>query len=481
MPTSGFTLTDGEVLQMNHMSAGAAMGSFFLCSMILVVSGLVYRCPPARPALNRISFRLLLWTMVMELLYDISYTVCVLLKEDDNRGACTASVFGIFMFVGITNYLVTCVALNLCLVLVFGVNVLKLEKWYIMGSFAVGIFVPIVPAALGKFGWDPLLSVCWVTVEDPNSRIVMFVMALYLWQLLSCLLATVFVGITLVTLYMQGRKRERSLNSGTRVGQVTLKEQVSSGGESSENGTKTGSKTKATATTTKTKQQKSASTRTFRDQFISVAIRVSAYPIALIVVNAFIAFADLTISVHGDVDSRGLYAIYVIYYFLYGARGGIFAAIALFVDPSLTRGVSIMYKYWRNGGHVDTSMPVSSGQRSDTQFAGATSTLHGGVLVTVELQEFGNSTEHLPKVSGAGEADYDREEEEEEVMDDKPDVEAIDGTRFSWKSPKEDVEAPAMTEGRPATRFAKKENKRAIARQRKLEAQAAFEQATAQL
>ena len=35
-----------------------------------------------------------------ELLYDISYTVCVLLKEDDNRGACTASVFGIFMFVG---------------------------------------------------------------------------------------------------------------------------------------------------------------------------------------------------------------------------------------------------------------------------------------------------------------------------------------------------------------------------------------------
>ena len=164
-----------------------------------------------------------------------------------------------------------------------------------------------------------------------------------------------------------------------------------------------------------------------------------------------------------------------------GARGGIFAAIALFVDPSLTRGVSIMYKYWRNGGHVDTSMPISSGQRSDTQFAGATSTLHGGVLVTVELQEFGNSTEHLPKVSGAGEADYDREEEEEEVMDDKPNVEAIDGTRFSWKSPKEDVEAPAMTEGRPATRFAKKENKRAIARQRKLEAQAAFEQATAQL
>ena len=79
---------------------------------------------------------------------------------------------------------------------------------------------------------------------------------------------------------MQGRKRERSLNSGTRVGQVTLKEQVSSGGESSENGTKTGSKTKATTTTTKTKQQKSASTRTFRDQFISVAIRVSAYPIA---------------------------------------------------------------------------------------------------------------------------------------------------------------------------------------------------------
>ncbi|KAL1739922.1 hypothetical protein HDZ31DRAFT_48531, partial [Schizophyllum fasciatum] len=400
-------------------------------------------------------------------------------KHDDNRGACTASVFGIFMFVGITNYLVTCVALNLCLVLVFGVNVLKLEKWYIIGSFAIGIFVPIVPAALGKFGWDPLLSVCWVTVEDRDARILMFVMALYLWQLLSCLLATIFVAITIVTLYMQGRSRERSLNSGTRVGQVTLKEQASSGGESSENGTKHGSKTK----TSTTNQQKSISTRTFRDQFIAVAIRVSAYPIALIIVNAFIAFADLMISVHGDVDSRGLYAIYVIYYFLYGARGGIFAAIALFVDPSLTRGVSIMYKYWRNGGHVDTSMPVSSGQRSDTQFAGVTSTLHGGVLVTVELQEFGSSAEHLPKVAGAPGAEHDREEEEEEdeVLDSKPDTGVIDGSRFSWKGPREDVETPATAEERPSTRFAQKENKRAIARQRRLEAQAAFEQATAQL
>ncbi|TRM64485.1 hypothetical protein BD626DRAFT_253251 [Schizophyllum amplum] len=479
MPT--FALTDGEVQKMNYMSAGSAMGSFFLCSMILVVSFMVYKCPPARPTLNRISFRLLIWTMVVELFYDVAYTVCVLLKEDDNRGACTASVVGIFMFVGITNYLVTCVALNLCLVLVFGVNVVKLEKYYVIGSFAVGIFVPIVPATLGTFGWDPLLSVCWVTIEDPNSRIVTFVMALYLWQLLSCLAATIFVAITIGTLYRQGRQRERSLNSGTRVGQVTLKEQVSSGGDSSDNGTKQGSKQGSkTGTTTKAQNQRSMSTRTFRDQFISVAIRVSAYPVALIIVNAFIAFADLTISVHGSVDSRGLYAIYVIYYFLYGARGGIFAAIALFVDPSLTRGVSIMWKYWRNGGHVDTSMPVSSGQR-DTQFAGVTSTVHGGVLVTVELQEF-NSVDELPKIDHTDPDHQDHDDEEEDIgMDDKIDSSRMDGSTFTWKGPKEDVEASPKTDGRPSARFAKKENKRALARQRKIEAQAAFEQATAQL
>ena len=34
-----------------------------------------------------------------------------------------------------------------------------LERWYVGGSIVLGMGVPIVPAALGHFGYDPVLEV----------------------------------------------------------------------------------------------------------------------------------------------------------------------------------------------------------------------------------------------------------------------------------------------------------------------------------
>lgn len=109
----------------------------------------------------------------------------------------------------ITNYLLMCVALNLCLVLVFGVRVARLEKYYVIGSFFLGIAVPLVPAIKGSFGyvflsgqncipdmiisWDPLLSICWITSSSKNDRIITLLFSLYFWQILSCVLTLLFV------------------------------------------------------------------------------------------------------------------------------------------------------------------------------------------------------------------------------------------------------------------------------------------------
>lgn len=60
-----YELTHDVIDTMNRMSAGCAIGSIVLCSMILFMSLIVHSCPAARPSLDRISFRLLLWTMVM--------------------------------------------------------------------------------------------------------------------------------------------------------------------------------------------------------------------------------------------------------------------------------------------------------------------------------------------------------------------------------------------------------------------------------
>lgn len=38
-----------------------------------------------------------------------------------------------------------------------------LERWYILGSVILGFGVPLVPAALGHFGLDPIYNVCYFT------------------------------------------------------------------------------------------------------------------------------------------------------------------------------------------------------------------------------------------------------------------------------------------------------------------------------
>lgn len=75
------------------------------------------------------------------------------------------------------------------------------------------------------------------------------------------------------------------------------------------------------------------------DRFVSIAIRVSLYPITLVVINGIIAIGDLYISLHGGVKSKAVYGLYCVYYLFYGVRGVTFAALAAFVDPCLGKGL----------------------------------------------------------------------------------------------------------------------------------------------
>jgi hypothetical protein len=49
----------------------------------------------------------------------------------------------------------------------------RLERWYVGVSIALGMFIPIIPAGLGHFGYDPILDVWYVSkqTDDPRQRI----------------------------------------------------------------------------------------------------------------------------------------------------------------------------------------------------------------------------------------------------------------------------------------------------------------------
>lgn len=73
-------------------------------------------------------------------------------------------------WLGVTNWLITCVALNLELVLVHLFNGLVLEKYYLLGTLVINLGTTLPPLIKGKFGWDDVIGVCWLTSADSNDR-----------------------------------------------------------------------------------------------------------------------------------------------------------------------------------------------------------------------------------------------------------------------------------------------------------------------
>ena len=55
------------------ISVSAAIVSCFLCLFILSAAAWIYTKPWARSSIDRVSFRLFLWSMLFEVLYDIAY------------------------------------------------------------------------------------------------------------------------------------------------------------------------------------------------------------------------------------------------------------------------------------------------------------------------------------------------------------------------------------------------------------------------
>lgn len=135
------------------------------------------------------------------------------------------------------------------------------------------------------------------------------------------------------------------------------------------------------------------------DRFIRIALRVSLYPLAMIIVNTLIAAGDLFITVNG-VTTTPAYALYCVYYWFYGGRGMVFCCLALFVDPCLSKGV---YAAWR-AKHPTThdTHPAEAKEPWGSEFAapgvGPVNTIDNAPVATV-LDSFGGDGVAAPQNS----------------------------------------------------------------------------------
>ncbi|KAJ7926254.1 hypothetical protein B0H13DRAFT_2313821 [Mycena leptocephala] len=116
----------------------------------------------SRPHLNRVSFRLLVPFL------SVVFGVRTLVSMNETSPGCSFAAFLTLTAPFFSAYIFCCVALNLQLVLVYGVNGNKMEKYYLFGAaFLCGVCsIPIWAA--GRLGWDAQDRICWV--KDPTSK-----------------------------------------------------------------------------------------------------------------------------------------------------------------------------------------------------------------------------------------------------------------------------------------------------------------------
>ncbi|KAJ7088769.1 hypothetical protein B0H15DRAFT_930845 [Mycena belliarum] len=181
---------------------------------ILVLCAFAYTAlhSAAKQHLNRVSFRLLTYALVANLIYG-----CCFLSAAEATGPspqCSFTVFLINLSTLFSGGICFCIALNLELVLVQGCNGKRLEKWYIIGTAAVCALVTIPPYAAGQLGWNELNQACWYSAS--NQRDLMgWVIGTQVFWVLFMAIGEGIVFLLIVRYFISFEDKQRRIHSGS--------------------------------------------------------------------------------------------------------------------------------------------------------------------------------------------------------------------------------------------------------------------------
>ncbi|KAJ7021872.1 hypothetical protein C8F04DRAFT_1139610 [Mycena alexandri] len=160
--------------------AFAAAAVAFISSILAAYAWTAYN-PVSRPYLNRVSFRLLIYALVANL----ANVACQFVIVKSGPGAACNGILFLanvsYMFSGVMFF---CMALNLQLVLVHGVNGQNMEKYYILGAVVLPLACAIPPYAAGAFGYWAVNDTCWYNSPNPAVQLRWWVGTLGLWMFL---------------------------------------------------------------------------------------------------------------------------------------------------------------------------------------------------------------------------------------------------------------------------------------------------------
>ncbi|KAF5373753.1 hypothetical protein D9758_000944 [Tetrapyrgos nigripes] len=338
-----------------------------LCFLVLVFYGITALNRKGRKHLDRVSFRLLVYSLVFNILYGISFAVTA--AQTGPGSLCTFGAFAVNFTLTFAIFFTTCIAINLELVLVHRLSGKMMEKYYIIGTTILGIVLNVPPYGLHQFGFHEASGVCWYKNPDDKLRLHWLIGTQSFWMAFAA-----FIEI-LNTRYLQKASTPGHTHSLAS----------SSGAGTTRSGT--------SATRTTSFWSGTSSTQTAADdvsrKYRGVIIRIALYPIASLLINSPTIALDIysvVVPLTNDLDFRLL----VVDLILYGLRTLLYAILA-FGDPSFIRAVKEIRgkptsrRSTGDTGHTVSHARFAGGRR---QADSAITTMGGGPLaVNVELQK----------------------------------------------------------------------------------------------
>ncbi|KAJ7811277.1 hypothetical protein B0H14DRAFT_3880144 [Mycena olivaceomarginata] len=140
-----------------------------LCAVVLMIFAYTASKRRSRPHLHRVSFRLLVYAMVSNLILSVTMiSMEALMAGPISPAGCTFAGFASNASLLFSACMYCCMALNLQLVLIHGVNGLMMEKYHVIGSSLLVAMCNFPPLAGGQLGFYD--NLCWFSNQDPVVR-----------------------------------------------------------------------------------------------------------------------------------------------------------------------------------------------------------------------------------------------------------------------------------------------------------------------
>ncbi|KZT25597.1 hypothetical protein NEOLEDRAFT_352043 [Neolentinus lepideus HHB14362 ss-1] len=303
--------------------------SAIFCFVLLVVILIVFLHRPSRKFLDRVSFRIVCYSLVSNTAFGIANAVGG--SFTGPTPACGLAIWILQLTLQLSSMLNFCIALNMQLVIVHSIDGRKAEKYYILGSAILALSVTIPPYAARQYGWDRPLQDCWYSNNDKHQRLAWQIGTQLFWTGAAVVGEVVSSTILLSFLYQHLMRRRRIVQTATSI--VNAEASINHNS--------------AVSSTGLLKGHHRSVDRQFDHvrEYKGIILRIALYPLASCIINITSIFCVLHASFTDGVHSQVDYNILLLSDFLYGGRGLVYALLAA-TDPALVRAINTFVRHF---------------------------------------------------------------------------------------------------------------------------------------